>query len=101
MSAYATARPGRSSLRVPFDLPDGSLAAPIARSLTRRSEAKPAEAFTVTDGVIDGLIGQLAERIASTVVAIEGASLICGGQSELVDSYAEARGYALPAWLCS
>jgi len=69
MSAYATARPGRSSLVVPIDPSDALRAAAPPRSGERNLQPKPAEARPVIDDVLDALIGHIADRVASALAA--------------------------------
>jgi excisionase family DNA binding protein len=64
--------------------------ATAARDLQRRFEAKAADAFPVPDGVIDDLIGHVAERIAAAVVA-QIATAAPGNQDEWLDSRRAAK----------
>ena len=69
MSAYATAPLGRSSLAVPVDPSARARAVPRVCCYGRTQGPTPANAPSPSDGVLDSLIGQIAERIASAVVA--------------------------------
>jgi excisionase family DNA binding protein len=72
MSAYATARHGRPSFVVRLDSPDSrdrpQESSPVPSGASR-PKSKAVEASRLTDGVVELLIGRIAERIASAVAA--------------------------------
>src|SRR5436305_188567 len=69
MSAYATAPLRRSSVAVPFDPSERARAVPRVYSCDRTLGPTGAGSASPSDGALDGLISQLAERVACAVVA--------------------------------
>lgn len=89
MSAYATAPLGRSSRAVPLDQPERLRAVPRAGSCDRTQGPTPTRASVPSDGVLDALIGQIAERIASAVVA-----QLAAARPDDQDEWLDSRGAA-------
>ena len=85
MSAYATARLGRSSYSAALDPLERARGVPPGCSYDRRPRPTPAHSSSPSDGFLAALIDQTAERIAFTVVA-ELAAARPNDQDEWLDS---------------